>query len=182
MRSRLFRGEKAKAARCGAPAPSRAAAPPKGPHPLSKRVFSPCLYKQTFALVLSEPGRLYGAGPQGSMAGMGQRPPIGAGEAVQGSPHCRSGPFRDPSPAGAEVQVAGAGADHTAGPRLVRLGGAGAAKGSRFQALMVPVSMLMRFPGCWFLYYCLLCFPTGRGGRRAFTSAQPHSLFPHLRI
>lgn len=44
------------------------------PPPLSKRVFSPCLYKQSFAHVLSEPGRLYGAGPQGSMAGMGQRP------------------------------------------------------------------------------------------------------------
>lgn len=43
-------------------------------------------------------------------------PSVGAGRWLQGSQQCRSGPygpFRDPSPAGTEMQVAGASADHT---------------------------------------------------------------------
>lgn len=56
-----------------------AAAPPKGPNPLSKRVFSPCLYKQSFAHVMSEPGHLYGAGSQGSMLGRASAPNRGRG-------------------------------------------------------------------------------------------------------
>lgn len=47
---------------------------PKDPTPLTKRVFSSCLYKQSFAHVLSEPGGLDGAGTQRSKAGVGQCP------------------------------------------------------------------------------------------------------------
>lgn len=100
---------------------------PKDPTPpLSKRVFSPCLYKQSFAHVLSEPGRLYGVGTQESMAGVGQRPGKGPPrKGLQGSQQCGPGPFWDSSSAGAEVQVVGASADHTTCPQLARPGGAG---------------------------------------------------------
>lgn len=66
-------GEKAKAVVQGSSTFPRQHRP-KDPTPLTKRVFFPCLYKQSFAHVLSEPGGLNGAGTQRSMAGVGQCP------------------------------------------------------------------------------------------------------------
>lgn len=90
------------------------------------------------------------------------------------------GPFRDPSPAGAEMQVAGTSAEHTTRPQLARPGGAGCCPVLGVSWFDGSSQLVAIFWGLISLLLFVVFFPRGGEEEERLQLRGLTSLFPHL--